>query len=65
MKKIALLILILLNFNLKAQEKNLLDYSNPQSYEIGGIMINGAENLNNNTLISIANLTIGENIKID
>ncbi|MEC7646401.1 MAG: outer membrane protein assembly factor BamA [Bacteroidota bacterium] len=64
MKKIALLILILLNFNLKAQEKNLLDYSNPQSYEIGGIMINGAENLNNNTLISIANLTIGEKIKI-
>ena len=64
MKKIALLILLLINYHLKSQENYSLDYSNPKSYEIGGIMINGAENLNNNTLISIANLTIGETIKI-
>ena len=63
LKKIALLIL-LINFNLKGQETNLLDYSEPKSFEIGGIIISGAENLNNNTLISIANLSIGQKIKI-
>ena len=40
------------------------DYSNPKSYEIGGIMVKGADNLNNSTLITISGLTVGENITI-
>ena len=41
-----------------------IDYSNPQTYEIGGITISGGENLNNNTLINITGLEIGMQIKI-
>ena len=41
-----------------------LDYSNPKSYEIGGIMVNGADNLNNSTLIALSGLTIGDTIKV-
>tara|TARA_B100001250_G_scaffold138972_1_gene119017 strand:- start:17638 stop:20097 length:2460 start_codon:yes stop_codon:yes gene_type:complete len=40
------------------------DYSNPKEYEIGGIMVEGANNLNNNTLIAITNLSIGTTIKV-
>lgn len=47
-----------------AQTQKKLDYSNPKTYEIGGIMIDGAQNLNNSTLIAITGLSIGEEIKI-
>ena len=47
-----------------AQTQTKLDYSNPKTYEIGGIMIDGAQNLNNSTLIAITGLSIGEEIKI-
>ena len=47
-----------------AQTNDGLDYSAPKTYEIGGIMVNGADHLNNNTLISITGLEIGEKIKI-
>jgi outer membrane protein insertion porin family len=50
--------------SITAQTTNELDYSSPKNYEIGGIMVNGADHLNNSTLISISGLKIGETIKI-
>ncbi len=64
MKKFALLLLSLINISLVAQTIEEVDYSTPKSYEIGGIMVNGADNLNNSTLIAISGLTVGETIKI-
>jgi len=63
-KKIAFLLLSFLSINLSAQTTGKVDYSTPRSYEIGGIMVNGADNLNNTTLIAISGLTVGEIIKI-
>ena len=65
LKKFTSLIFIyLINLNLIAQTYNTLDYSNPKNYELGGVIINGANNLNNSTLLAISNLTIGEKIEI-
>ena len=64
MKKFALLLLSLINISLVAQTIEEVDYSTPKSYEIGGIMVNGADNLNNSTLIAISGLTVGETIEI-
>ena len=64
MKKFALILLSFLSINLSAQTTEKIDYSNPKSYEIGGIMVKGADNLNNSTLITISGLTVGENITI-
>ncbi len=64
LKKIALLIVSLISINISAQINNTIDYSNPKSYEIGGIMVSGAENLNNSTLIAITGLSTGKTIKI-
>jgi len=64
LKNIALLIASLISFNITAQTNTVLEYSNPKDYEIGGIMVNGADNLNNNTLIAITGLSVGETIKI-
>ena len=64
LKKIALLFISLISLSITAQTNKKLDYSSPKNYEIGGIMVNGADHLNNNTLISISGLEIGETIKI-
>ena len=64
LKKFALILLSILSINLSAQTTEKIDYSSPKSYEIGGIMVNGADNLNNSTLITISGLTVGETIKI-
>ena len=64
LKKIALLLITLISFDITAQINDTLDYSNPRTYEIGGIMVNGADNLNNSTLVAITGLSIGETIKI-
>ena len=64
LKKIALLIFSLMSIAINAQTTDRLDYSAPKTYEIGGIMVNGADHLNNNTLISISGLEVGEKIKI-
>jgi outer membrane protein insertion porin family len=64
LKKITLLIISLISLSITAQKKNVVDYSIPKTYEIGGIMVNGAKNLNNSTLVAISGLTIGETIKI-
>jgi outer membrane protein insertion porin family len=41
-----------------------LDYANPKQYEIGGITVSGAENLDPNTLISITGLKVGDKITV-
>ena len=64
MKKFTLIIISLLSLTLGAQTTEALDYSNPKTYEIGGIMVIGADNLNNSTLITISELTVGDKIKI-
>jgi outer membrane protein insertion porin family len=64
LKKFALLLLTFLSISINAQTTEEVDYSRPKSYEIGGIMVNGADNLNNSTLIAISGLTVGETIKI-
>lgn len=64
MKKFTLIIISLLSLTLGAQTTEALDYSNPKTYEIGGIMVIGADNLNNSTLITISGLTVGDKIKI-
>ena len=64
LKKITLLIVSLLSINITAQINNTIDYASPKNYEIGGIIVSGADNLNNSTLIAITGLSIGEKIKI-
>ena len=59
LKKFTLIIISLLSLTLGAQTNEALDYSNPKTYEIGGIMVIGADNLNNRTLIAISELTVG------
>jgi len=64
LKKLTLIIISLLSLTLGAQNTEVIDYSNPKNYEIGGIMVIGADNLNNSTLIAISELTVGDKIKI-
>ena len=64
MKNITLIICSLISFNLSAQTNESVDYANPKEYELGGIIVEGANNLNDNTLIAITNLSVGEKIKI-
>jgi len=64
LKKFTIIIISLLSLTIGAQTNEKLDYSNPKTYEIGGIMVIGADNLNNSTLIAISELTVGDKIKI-
>ena len=64
MKKITFIIITLLCcLIVQAQEKNI-NYAEPQIFEVGGIIVNGANHLNEKTLIAISELSIGENIKV-
>ena len=54
----------LTTLNLRAQDKSSIDYNSPEKFEIGGIVVNGAENLNNNTLIAISGISVGDEISI-
>ena len=51
----------LLCLNTKSQD---IDYSIPQTYEIGGITISGIKHLNSNSIINMSGLEVGSNIKI-
>ena len=64
LKKILTLILALSHLIIVAQTNELLDYSTPKKYALGGIVIEGANNLNNSTLIAITELEIGKEIEI-
>jgi outer membrane protein insertion porin family len=41
-----------------------IDYVSPQKYEIGGITVSGVQYLDNNVLISLSGLTVGDTIKV-
>jgi len=59
----------LIAFSLKAQislgdDLSQIDYSNPKTYEIGGITISGVQYLDNNVLIMLSGLTVGDKVKV-
>jgi len=70
MKKIILgLISIFLLSNLIAQtiindELYNIDYSNPKEYELGGITISGVQFLDNNILIMLTGLSVGDKVTV-
>lgn len=62
-------ILFLYIFNLKAQvsigdDIDNVDYSDPKEYEIGGITVSGVSYLDNNVLITLSGLSVGQTIFI-
>lgn len=42
----------------------VLDYSDPKEFEIGGIIVKGAEYSDDNALISVAGLKVGDKIRV-
>jgi outer membrane protein insertion porin family len=44
--------------------EDLIDYSNPKEYELGGITISGVQYLDESVLITLTGLTVGEKYKI-
>lgn len=49
---------------IQAQNTDIVDYTDPQEYEIGGIKVEGTKFLDKDVLISIAGLRVGQNIGI-
>jgi len=61
--------LLFISLSLKAQinlgdDLSQINYSNPKEYEIGGITITGIQYIENNVLIELTGLTVGDKIKI-
>ena len=63
LKYFLLLLFSICSISIYSQNSEI-DYSTPKDYEIGGITIKGTQHLNDNALITISGLTVGENIKI-
>tara|TARA_B100002052_G_scaffold43020_1_gene35600 strand:+ start:221594 stop:224110 length:2517 start_codon:yes stop_codon:yes gene_type:complete len=63
-QKITLIIITLLCYLITTAQQESVDYSEPKTFEIGGIIVNGANNLNEKTLIAISELSVGETIKV-
>jgi len=57
---------IFVTFTVSGQTVNPIeyDYANPVEYEIGGITITGVKYLDNNALITLSGLSVGDKIKI-
>jgi len=51
-------------FSQQSLHKDKLDYSNPKEYYIGGITVAGVKYLDNNVLIMLSGLTVGDKIKV-
>lgn len=66
MKKLFLLTLFIniLSQTIFAQDLEMVDYTNPQEYEIGGIKVEGTKYLDKDVLISISGLRVGQTIGI-
>ena len=66
MKQLSIILLLSCIFvsGIFAQETAVFDYSEPNDYEIGGVTVVGAENSDDNAIISIAGLRVGNNIRI-
>lgn len=56
-----LLVGILVSVSARAQE---IDYANPKEYTIGGITITGTKNLDNDILITISKLQVGQKVRV-
>jgi len=63
-KKITLFFFSFFTLSVSSQIAENIDYANPITYEIGGVTISGAKHLNDNALITISGLVVGEKIKI-
>ncbi len=66
---LAVLALIISTFSVSAQvliggENQTIDYGNPTTYVIGGVIVSGTKYLDENVLISISGLTVGDSIEI-
>jgi hypothetical protein len=46
-----------------AQPTNVIDYSKPQNYEIGGIEVVGAQYSDPRTIAALSSLSVGQTIK--
>jgi outer membrane protein insertion porin family len=63
------ILLILVCTSLKAQivvggDSLILDYGNPQRFEVGGVVISGTQFLDEAVLINISGLSIGDSIEV-
>ncbi|MCB2221837.1 MAG: BamA/TamA family outer membrane protein [Bacteroidetes bacterium] len=45
-------------------DKDLIDYANPKKYEIGGITVSGVKYLDNNALVMLSGLSVGDMINV-
>ena len=63
-KKITLFFFSFFTLSVSSQITENIDYANPITYEIGGVTISGAKHLNDNALITISGLVVGEKIKV-
>jgi len=50
--------------NAQSDSLNIFDYSNPTQFEIGGIKVSGAEFSDENSLIAITGLKVGDEIRV-
>ena len=60
-------ILLIIDVNLNAQVSigdKIVDYANPKEYLLGGITISGVKYLDNNALIMLSGLSVGDKIRI-
>ena len=61
------LLISILSANAQVQvggEEQQVDYGNPHTYSIGGVLITGTKYLDENVLISISGLTVGDSLEI-
>lgn len=66
-KLIWILIAVFVSYNGFGQislHKDKLDYANPKEYFIGGITISGVKYLDNNVLIMLSGISVGDKIKV-
>ena len=59
-KLIAFLIIIFIGNTLTFSQTDITDYSSPTEYTLSGISVTGIKYLDENTLISISGLKLGE-----
>ncbi len=69
--KLGFLILLFIGFSFTMQaqiqvgdDDELIDYTNPKEYEIGGITISGIKYLDHKVLVMLSGLAVGDKIKI-
>lgn len=66
---ITVVLLLTLSLSMKAQiqfgnNTESVDYANPKEFEIGGITVSGVKNLDNNVIIILSGLSVGQKVMI-